>query len=73
MSDHPLEFNFAAALTEKTIAMQKEKDGKRPWVGLTKGERNVITDKVIGFNSCVGWEDDYAKAIEAALKEKNGG
>lgn len=42
-----------------------------PWVGLTKEERNVITDKVIGFNSCVGWEDDYAKAIEAALKEKN--
>lgn len=43
------------------------------WIELTNNERNVITDKVIGFNSCVGWEDDYAKAIEAKLKEKNGG
>jgi uncharacterized protein YciU (UPF0263 family) len=44
---------------------------KRPWVGLTEEERDAITDKVIGFNSCCGWEDDYAKAIEAKLKEKN--
>ena len=44
---------------------------RREWVGLTDEERNVITDKVIGFNSCCGWEDDYAKAIEAKLKDKN--
>jgi hypothetical protein len=44
---------------------------QRPWVGLTEEERDAITDKVIGFNSCCGWEDDYAKAIEAKLKEKN--
>jgi hypothetical protein len=44
---------------------------QRPWVGLTDEERDAITDKVIGFNSCCGWEDDYAKAIEAKLKEKN--
>ena len=43
----------------------------RPWVGLTDEERDPITDDVIGFNSCCGWEDDYAKAIEAKLKEKN--
>jgi hypothetical protein len=44
---------------------------KKPWVGLTDEERDAITNKVIGFNSCCGWEDDYAKAIEAKLKEKN--
>lgn len=43
----------------------------RTWQGLTDEERDAITDKVIGFNSCCGWEDDYAKAIEAALKKKN--
>jgi hypothetical protein len=44
---------------------------QRPWVGLTEEERDAITDKVIGFNSCCGWEDDYTKAIETKLKEKN--
>jgi len=49
-----------------------EAEAKKPWVGLTNEEKDVITGKVIGFNSCVGWEDNYAKAIEAKLKEKNG-
>jgi hypothetical protein len=44
---------------------------KRPWVGLTDEEISAITSKVIGFNSCAGWEEDYARAIEQALKEKN--
>jgi hypothetical protein len=44
---------------------------QRNWVNLTDEERDAITDKVIGFNSCCGWEDDYAKAIEAKLKELN--
>ena len=44
---------------------------RREWVGLTDDERDSITDKVIGFNSCCGWEDDYAKAIETKLREKN--
>ena len=48
-----------------------KKAAQRPWVDLTDEERDAITDKVIGFNSCCGWEDDYAKAIEAKLKEKN--
>ena len=42
-----------------------------PWVGLTDEEINEITSKVIGFNSCAGWEEDYARAIEQTLKEKN--
>jgi len=46
---------------------------ERPWVGLTDEELSAITSKVIGFNSCVGWEEDYAKAIENKLREKNGG
>ena len=46
-------------------------DYKKPWVGLTDEERNAITSEVIGFNSCVGWEEDYARAIEQRLKEKN--
>jgi hypothetical protein len=44
---------------------------QRPWVGLTDEERDSITGKVIGWNSCCGWEDAYAQAIEAKLKEKN--
>ena len=47
------------------------KDQQREWVGLTKEERDSITDEVIGWNSCVGWEYEYACAIEAKLKEKN--
>jgi hypothetical protein len=44
---------------------------QRPWVGLTEEERDSITGKVIGWNSCCGWEDAYAQAIEAKLKERN--
>ena len=44
---------------------------QRTWVGLTDEEINESTSKVIGFNSCAGWEEDYARAIEQALKEKN--
>lgn len=43
----------------------------KEWVGMTDEEIDAITSKVIGFNSCVGWEEDYARAIEQALKEKN--
>lgn len=44
---------------------------KGEWVGLTDEEIDAITSKVIGFNSCVGWEEDYARAIMKSLKEKN--
>jgi len=43
----------------------------RTWVDLTAEEVSAIISKVIGFNSCVGWEEDYARAIMKTLKEKN--
>ncbi len=52
-----------------------DKDGvevvARQWVGLTEDEVSKILDDVIGFNSCFGPETDFARAIEAKLKEKN--
>jgi hypothetical protein len=44
---------------------------RREWVGLTEGEVDKIIDAEIGFNSCWGPEENFAKAIEAKLKEKN--
>jgi hypothetical protein len=43
----------------------------RPWVGLTDEEVSEIIDAEIGFNSCWGPEETFARAIEAKLKEKN--
>ena len=43
----------------------------KPWVGLTIEEINKIMDDEIGFNSCWGPEESFARAIEAKLKEKN--
>ena len=58
---------YEALIRDLTDALRAQ----RTWVGLTDEERDAITSSVIGFNSCCGWEDDYAKAIEAKLKEKN--
>jgi hypothetical protein len=44
---------------------------QRQWVDLTDEEVSKIIDAVIGFNSCWGPEEDFARAIEAKLKEKN--
>ena len=45
---------------------------ERPkWVGLTDEEVDKIIDAEIGFNSCWGPEEDFARAIESKLKEKN--
>ena len=41
------------------------------WVGLTDEEVSEIIGKEIGFNSCFGPEESFARAIEAKLKEKN--
>jgi hypothetical protein len=46
---------------------------QRQWVGLTDEEVSKIIDAVIGFNSCWGPEEDFARAIETKLKEKNHG
>ena len=43
------------------------------WVGLTDEEVSEIIDREIGFNSCWGPEEAFARAIEAKLKEKNHG
>ncbi|NDF74714.1 MAG: XRE family transcriptional regulator [Betaproteobacteria bacterium] len=44
---------------------------QREWVGLTDEEVSEIIRKEIGFNSCFGPEESFARAIEAKLKEKN--
>jgi len=44
---------------------------QRQWVGLTESEVSEIINEEIGFNSCWGPEESFAKAIEAKLKEKN--
>jgi hypothetical protein len=44
---------------------------KSEWQGLTDDEVSKILDDVIGFNSCWGPETEFARAIEAKLKEKN--
>ncbi len=44
---------------------------RREWVGLTDDEVDEILDATIGFNSCFGPETDFARAVEAKLKEKN--
>ena len=42
---------------------------KKPWVGLTNNELQPIADEYrILFGS---WVEDFARAIEAKLKEKN--
>jgi hypothetical protein len=44
---------------------------KKEWVGLTDEEVSEIIDREIGFNSCWGPEEKFARVIEQALKEKN--
>jgi hypothetical protein len=44
---------------------------RREWVGLTDEEVSKIIGDEIGFNACWGPEENFAKAIEAKLKEKN--
>lgn len=43
------------------------------WQGLTDEEVSEIIDREIGFNSCYGPEEKFARAVEQALKEKNHG
>ena len=46
---------------------------RHQWVGLTDEEVSKIIDDEIGFNSCWGPEEQFARAIEAKLKERNNG
>ena len=59
------------ALARAVMMDQTAHDTQRQWVGLTGAEVSNIIDDVIGFNSCWGPETDFARAIEAKLKEKN--
>ena len=43
----------------------------RQWQGLTDEEVSKLIDNEIGFNSCWGPEEQFARAIEAKLKERN--
>ena len=43
------------------------------WQGLTDDEVSEIIDREIGFNSCWGPEEAFARAVEEKLKEKNHG
>ena len=53
------------------LQYEDEDELQREWVGLTDEEVSKIIDAEIGFNSCWGPEEDFARAIEAKLKEKN--
>ncbi len=53
------------------LMIQKQRAEKRKWVGLTDEEVSEIIDREIGFNSCWGPEEAFARAVEQALKEKN--
>jgi hypothetical protein len=61
---------IANALIQRVINTLN-RQGEREWQGLTDDEVSEILDNVIGFNSCFGPETDFARAIEAKLKEKN--
>ena len=71
MTEEDEEFNRI----EREAAMRKESVKatmtKREWVGLTDEEMSEIIDEEIGFNSCWGPEEAFARAIEAKLREKN--
>ena len=57
--------------TLECLQMAEVITDQREWVGLTDEEVSAVIGGVIGFNSCSGWEEDFARAIEAKLKEKN--
>jgi len=48
-------------------------DGAKPWVGLTDDETMQVWDGVIKYAPSEMRVKDFAKAIEARLKEKNNG
>jgi hypothetical protein len=73
------EVNWTPIYTELTCVCGAVWEGEtmvhspkeREWVGLTDEEVSEIIDREIGFNSCWGPEEKFARAIEQALKEKN--
>jgi hypothetical protein len=60
-------------MLRQAIEQAEKQEPHKEWVGLTDEEVSETIDAVIGFNSCWGPETAFARAIEAKLKEKNGG
>ena len=58
-------------VAERVNTLTLPEQPERQWVGLTDEEMSEIIDREIGFNSCWGPEETFARAIEAKLKEKN--
>jgi hypothetical protein len=74
-ADRRIEVNEGVDVSEaaqKVLdAMQGLLTPQRTWVGLTNNELQPIADEYrILFGS---WVEDFARAIEAKLKEKNNG
>ena len=59
--------------TGRESAVELRRLALKQWVGLTDEEVSEIIDREIGFNSCWGPEEAFARAIEAKLREKNHG
>ena len=59
--------------TGRESAVELRRLALKQWVGLTDDEVSEIIDREIGFNSCWGSEEAFARAIEAKLREKNHG
>ena len=66
--DHPTDPN-KVILRKRPCPFCQDKP--RTWQGLTDDEVSKLIDNEIGFNSCCGWEEEYTRAVEAKLKEKN--
>ena len=72
MDDYIIDGDMAFSSTSSALKFYREQyNKKKQWQGLTEDEVSKILDDVIGFNSCFGPETDFARAIEAKLKEKN--
>ena len=64
--------DLAYVKTKETIFALRERLAQPDqWQGLTDEEVSKLIDNEIGFNSCWGPEEQFARAIEAKLKEKN--
>ena len=73
MTEEDEEFNRIEREASMRVAAVKATVAKREWVDLTSVEISDVIGAIIGFNSCCGWEEEFARAIEHVSKEKNGG
>ena len=64
-------YNSVKVMCSEVLGMINKLLEERQWQGLTNEEVSKLIDNEIGFNSCWGPEEQFARAIEAKLKEKN--